>query len=118
MSLVSLELARQHLRIDTDPDDDPESLLLPLYIATAEEAACDYLNRQVFANEADMAAAVEADTAGDRPMVVTASVQAAILLMLGHLYVNREDSVVGISVVELPNGSKALLQPRRIGMGA
>lgn len=41
----------------------------------------------------------------------------AILLIVGHLYANREDVVVGAAVAELPQGSKALLWPYRRGLG-
>jgi uncharacterized phiE125 gp8 family phage protein len=46
-----------------------------------------------------------------------ASIKAAILLMLGHYYENREDVVVGKTVVELPMGSKHLLNPWRLNVG-
>jgi hypothetical protein len=117
MSLISLELARQHLRIDAAPDDDPESLVLPIYIGAAVGAAIDFINRQVYETEAELQAAVLAGTAGVAPLVVTDTIRAAMLLTLGHFYVNREDTVVGISVVELPNGARFLLRPHRIGMG-
>lgn len=50
-------------------------------------------------------------------MVVTDLVKAAILLIFGHLYANREDSVIGSTVADLPQGSKHLLQPYRRGLG-
>lgn len=50
-------------------------------------------------------------------IVVNEAVQAAILLTIGHLYANREDVVVGASVVELPMASQHLLQPYRVCMG-
>lgn len=46
-------------------------------------------------------------------LVINGSVQAAILLMLGHLYANRSDVVVGAQAFELPQGAKALLRPYR-----
>lgn len=44
-------------------------------------------------------------------IVVNDQIKAAILLTLGHLYQNREDTVVGVSVVELPMGSRFLMDP-------
>jgi hypothetical protein len=50
-------------------------------------------------------------------MVINSHIKAAVLLMLGHLYANREDVVAGITVTELPNGAQALLRQYRTGMG-
>lgn len=52
-----------------------------------------------------------------RGMVITSAIKSAILLILGHLYENREDVVIGLTVASLPSGAKALLQPSRIGVG-
>jgi hypothetical protein len=114
MSLIDLQLAKGHLRVDGDADDP----LIALYLAAAEQSACDFIDRQLFPDQAALDAAVAAGTAGNNPMVATAAAVAAILLILGHLYENREDSVVGASAVELPMGSRALLRPYRTGMGA
>ena len=45
-----------------------------------------------------------------------ANIRAAILLMLGHLYNNREDSAEK-AVSTIPGGFEALLRPRRVRMG-
>jgi len=45
---------------------------------------------------------------------VPASIKAAMLLIIGHLYENREDVVVGRQVNELPKGSQYLLNPYRL----
>jgi len=45
---------------------------------------------------------------------VPSSVKAAILLIVGHLYENREDVVIGRQVNDLPKGSKFLLEPYRL----
>jgi hypothetical protein len=55
-----------------------------------------------------------------RGLVMTPQIQAACLLMLGHLYTNREDVVAGsgtMSAVVLPKGSKFLLDPYRTQLG-
>lgn len=56
--------------------------------------------------------------AGDSPPgnPIPEPLVAAILLTLGHLYENREDSTPG-QVVELPYGAKFLAQPYRIYNG-
>jgi hypothetical protein len=43
--------------------------------------------------------------------------EAGALLILGHLFENRQDVVTGITVAELPNGSGRVLQPLRVGLG-
>lgn len=50
------------------------------------------------------------------PPSVDALVKAAIKLMLGHLYANRE-ATTDAAVQELPLGVSSLLQPFRVGLG-
>lgn len=47
-------------------------------------------------------------------MVVNEAIKAAVLLVVGSLYVQREDVVVGVSVAQLPNGAEWLLAPYRV----
>lgn len=48
---------------------------------------------------------------------VPAPIKAAILLIVGHLYENREASTVGVSAELLPMAVDALLAPyRRVGL--
>lgn len=42
-------------------------------------------------------------------------IRAAILLILGHWYENREASIVGTAAVELPMGAESILNRYRIG---
>lgn len=56
-------------------------------------------------------------TRNARGMVINKAVEAACLLKLGHLFANREDVVTGTIATELPQSSKALLTPYRVGMG-
>lgn len=61
----------------------------------------------------------EAVTAADRcihGIVVNPSIQAAVLLIIGHLYANRSDVVVGAPAMALPMGAKNLLRPYRLVM--
>ena len=112
MPVISLTTARHHLR---DPDDDDE--YLELLIEAAEGQAMDYLNRRVYVDQQALDEAVAAGDAGDTPMVCNKQIKAACLLILGHLYANREDVVTGTTATELPQGSKALLTPHRVGWG-
>ena len=47
-------------------------------------------------------------------IVVNDQIKAAVLLTVGHLYANREDVVVGVSVSALPAGVDCLLQPFKV----
>jgi len=56
-------------------------------------------------------------TRNARGMLINKAIEAACLLKLGHLFANREEVVTGTIATELPQGSKALLTPYRVGMG-
>lgn len=111
--LISLEQAREHLRAQGG-DDDAD---LTLKINAAQLLAQEHLCRQLYATQAELDAAVLANTAGSAPMVCNDLVRAAILLILGHLYANREDVVTGTISTALDMGSRSLLAPYRQGMG-
>ena len=104
--LLDLATVKLHLRVD----DSAEDALIGLYVTAAEEFAMQFLGRTIYATEL----AQGLDTAG---IVINPAIQAALLLIVGHLYANREDVLAGVSVAQLPNGSQYLMQPYRIGMG-
>ena len=104
--LLDLATAKLHLRVD----DSAEDALIGVYVLAAEEFAMQFLGRTIYATEL----AQGLDTAG---IVINPAIQAALLLIVGHLYANREDVLAGVSVAQLPNGSQYLMQPYRIGMG-
>ncbi|QRX82247.1 head-tail connector protein [Glaciimonas sp. PAMC28666] len=109
--LITDAQARLHLKLD-DPDED-----ISLAVQAAELSAQAFMNRNVYADQSALDAAVLAGIAGPSPMVINALIQAGMLLILGHLYANREDVVVGASVSEVPHGSHALLMPYRAQLG-
>ena len=114
MALLTLDQAREHLRAP-GLDDDAD---LQLKINAVELMAQEYTSRSIYATQLELDAAVAAGTAGDtRPMVVNDLVRAALLLMLGHLYANREDVITGPIATNLPMGSRSLLAPYRQAMG-
>jgi uncharacterized phiE125 gp8 family phage protein len=54
-------------------------------------------------------------SSGDDPeLVIPPAITAAILLMLAHLYANREDVVVGKGAVQIPRGAEYLLDRHKI----
>ena len=50
-------------------------------------------------------------------IVINELIKSAMLLICGHLYANRENSVVGVSSQALPMGAYDLLGPFRVGPG-
>ena len=87
--------------------------MVGLYLGAATDAAQDYLGRKLFADKAELDAAVQAGHAGEMPMIATYAVKAAILLICGHLFSNREDVVTGLQSYAMPMGSRDLLRPHR-----
>lgn len=50
-------------------------------------------------------------------IIINPSINAACLLITGHLYAHREDVVIGTISSKLPRGSEHLLFPYRVGLG-
>ena len=113
MPILTTEQAIEHCRADPEAD----AAMIGLYLAAAVDVAQDYLNRKIFADQAELDAEVVAGTAGDAPMVATYAIKAAILLICGHLFANREDVVAGMQSYAMPMGSRDLLRPRRRSLG-
>lgn len=113
MPILTTEQAVEHCRADPEAD----AVMVELYLGAAIDAAQDYLGRKVYADQAELDAAVAAGTAGELPMVATYSVKAAMLLICGHLFANREDVVLGAQSFAMPNGSRDLLRPHRKTQG-
>ncbi|QEZ47187.1 head-tail connector protein [Cupriavidus oxalaticus] len=107
MSIIALDMAKAHLRVTWGSEDQ----LIELYLLAAEGTAADFLNRQVFATQQEMADAVEEETAGEDPIVANMQIQAGMLLILGNIYSNRDTSA------EIPPGARDLLWPHRVGLG-
>ena len=113
MPILTTAQAIEHCRADPEVD----AVMVELYLGAGIEAAQDYLGRKVFASQAEMDAAVVAGTAGELPMVASYAIKAAILLICGHLFANREDVVTGLQSYAMPMGSRDLLRPHRRSQG-
>ena len=112
MAFVSLSQAMAHCRAESF-----DSEMMALYLSAAKQTVTDYMNRTVYDDQAMLDEAVATGTAGNNPMIVNDAINAAILLIVGHLYTNREDVIVGVSACELPNGAKSILNHYRINPG-
>ena len=109
MAFVSLSQAMAHCRAESE-----DSEMMSLYLSAAKQTAVDYMNRSVYDDQAAMEMAVTEGIAGENPMIVNDAINAAILLIVGHLYANREDVIVGVAAYQLPGGAKSILNPYRI----
>lgn len=80
--LVSLQQASDHLRRDTDDDDND----LILKINAASQAVLNYITVKDFLNSGG-----DVDFSSDgEPLGVPEPIQAAVLIVLGMLYIDRD----------------------------
>ena len=85
---------------------------MELYLGAAIDAAQDYLGRKLYESEQVMT-----DASDEAGLVPNFAVKAAILLICGHLYENRENVVAGVTLQTLPMGAHDLLRPHRRSFG-
>lgn len=124
--LVTLEQAKDHLRVDTD-DGDAD---LALKINAASNAILNYLGRTGVAYQylLDTAGDLLYDTAGDPVYLLDSAgnktvlqeVQAAVMIMLGVIYIDRDGqnfvdggNTQSLGELTLPRTVKWLLDPLR-----
>lgn len=103
LPVVTLNQVKSHLRLCQHDADENQHL--ELLIKAAVSHASQYLDRPVPWLDAD----------GD-PVPVPEDVQAAIMLIIGDLYENREGVVTGVSVSINPT-VRSLLHFHRVGLG-
>jgi len=113
MMLVSLYRAKNHLRMDHDAEDD----MITMYIRAASAAVLNYLKDGAddFLNSSsyDSNNEIVVDADGE-PVGIPYEVQAATLLMVGHLYKGRDNNEGGaFEQGYLPKPVTALLYPLR-----
>lgn len=119
MMYVTLERAKAHLNIDHDEDD----ILITAYIKAASGAVKNYLkSASPYEVERDSNDDPVLDSNGDPEYVRDSSgdkvirfeVEAAVLLMVGHLYKDRDENSDGaFEQGYLPKPVTALLYPLR-----
>lgn len=95
---ISLKRAKEHLRVVTDDENG----LITFYIRAAREYAEKYQNRIFVSDDPDV------ETVKPGALEI-----AAMLLIIGHLYENRETVVVGNTAVSVPTGAIRLLSFNR-----
>lgn len=109
MPILTTEQAIAHCRADPEAD----APVMELYLGAAIDAAQDYLGRKLYESEQALAAAED-----ETGLMPNFAVKAAILLICGHLYENRENVVVGnFGATQIPMGAHDLLRPHRRSFG-
>ena len=105
--MIDLDVVKQHCRIDTDFTGD--DALLNLYTGAAARYVQTWTRRTLYENENSPGYTEDEDSIlpGD-------DVKAAMLLLIGHWYANREAVNIGNITTEIPFAVEALLQPYRI----
>lgn len=104
--MLELDIIKQHVRLEPDFIDDDE--LLDTFSNAAVEAVESKTGRTLYAT-----AAAIPDGGDEHALVLNDGITAAMLLLIGHLYENREAVTVGEAAAELPLGVDALLIPYR-----
>jgi hypothetical protein len=104
MPLLDPSLVKKHLRVDSVDEDD----VIAAYQAAAEASVCEYIDRDVYVS-------------GDSPaptdeyaIEIEPPITAAILLLIGDLYANREPDYKLAGDAVLPRAVRALLAPYRV----
>ena len=105
--MIDLDVVKQHCRIDSDFTGD--DALLNLYTGAAARHVQTWTRRTLYENENSPGYAEDEDS-----ILLGDDVKAAMLLLIGHWYANRETVSVGQTVAEVPFAVEALLQPYRI----
>ena len=90
---------KMHLRVDGDEED----ALIGGYLAAAKVHVAQHCDRKL----------VEADPVEPEEMSLTADVEQAILLLVGHWYANREAVAVGTIATAMPLAVERLLWYRK-----
>lgn len=118
-----------HLNCDYTQDDEEYLYVRDQLIPTAYMHCESFLNRNVFPDQAtwwDYEDRYEnpevyppeerPSTPAKYPMIADRRFVQAVLLTVGHLFRNREDTTAE-KLIELPGGSRSLLWPLRRGLG-
>ena len=88
---VSLELAKQHLAVVSDEWDN----LIQLYAAGIKNSVEYYTHRKFYNTDEEFAALSDKEKETALKWADVPELQTACLLLLGHLFMNRETSKIG-----------------------
>lgn len=105
--MLDLDTVKEHCRVEADFTGDDK--LLGIYIGAAGRYVETWTRRKLFETETSPGYAEAED-----PILPGDDVKAAMLLLIGHWYANREAVNIGNITSAVPFAVEALLQPYRI----
>lgn len=105
--MLDIDIVKEHCRVEADFTEDDS--LLNVYSGAAARYVETWTRRKLFESEASPGYADAEDS-----ILLGDDVKAAMLLLIGYWYENREAVVVGDTAVTVPFAVEALLQPYRI----
>ena len=110
--MLELDIIKQHCRLE--PEFTFDDALLGVYRSAAIEYVENYTGRTLYESDDDIPLDEDGEPDTECALVINDGVRAAMLLMIGHWYANREAVVIGTITSEVPLAVNALLQPYRI----
>lgn len=110
--MLELSTIKKHCRVEPDFIDD--DALLTLYQDAAARYVEDYTQRKLYRTAEQIPTDEDGQPIDDYALVYNSAVHAAMLLIIGHWYANREAVNIGNIVAEIPMGTEALLRPYRV----
>ncbi|MBI46752.1 MAG: hypothetical protein CMG91_04685 [Marinobacter sp.] len=110
--MLELDIIKQHVRLE--PDFVEDDTLLETYSTAAQRLVENHTGRTLYATAAEIPKDPDTGEVTDEDaLVLDDDITTAMLLLIGHWYVNRESVVVGAITSELPMAVEALISPYR-----
>lgn len=110
--MLELEIIKPHVRLEMD--EDAEDALLETYATAAQRYVENYTGRNLYPTSAEVPKDSETgEPTDEHALVLDDDITTAMLLLIGHWYVNRESVVVGTITSEVPMAVKSLIVPYR-----
>ena len=105
--VLDLDVVKNHCRVE--PEFTLDDSLFKIYIGSAKRYVETWTRRTLYLLNTD--SGIDTD---ENRLLLDDDIRAAMLLLIGNWYANRESVVAGQSVVTLPLAVESLLQPYRI----
>lgn len=105
--MIEMSIIKAHCRIEPDFTDDDN--LLGIYSGAASRYVQTWTRRTLYQLNTDPGY----DTDENR-LLLDDDIRAAMLLLIGHWYSNREAVIIGQAPSSVPLAVEALLQPHKI----
>lgn len=104
--VIDLDIAKNHCRVESDFTLDDS--LFQIYIGAAKRYVETWTRRKLYVNDTD-----EGYETDENRLLLDDDIRAAMLLLIGHLYANREAVNIGNITSTVPFAVESLLQPYR-----